>query len=114
MTLLSGGEQALTAVVGSLLLHHVALVDELLEDTAERLLGDLENVEQLGNLHAGIAIDEMQHAVVRAPEAEFREHVVGIAGEIAIGEEQQLDHVPGGLARAARALAACGRPVDDI
>jgi hypothetical protein len=82
------------AVVRAFLLHHVALVDELLEHAAERLLGDLEDVEQLRNLHAGIAIDEMQHPVMGAPETEFRQHVVGIADEVAIGEEQELDDVP--------------------
>ena len=45
-------EQPLAAVVGALLLHHIALVDELLEHAAERLLGDLQDVEQLGDLHA--------------------------------------------------------------
>src|SRR5262245_44471722 len=87
-------EQALAPVVRALLLHHVALVDELLEHAAERLLGDLEDVEQLRNLHAGIAVDEMQHPVMSAPEIEFRQHVVGIADEVAIGEEQELDDVP--------------------
>ena len=45
-------EQALAAVVGAFLLHHIALVDELLEHAAERLLGDLQDVEELGDLHA--------------------------------------------------------------
>ena len=92
-------EQALPAVVRALLLHHVALVDELLEHATERLLGDLQDVEQLRDLHAGIAVDEMQHAVVGAPEAELRQHVVGIADEVAIGEEQELDDVPDRLVR---------------
>ena len=37
-----------------------------------------------------MAIDEMQHAVMRAAEAEILQDGVGVAGEIAIGEEQQL------------------------
>ncbi len=37
-----------------------------------------------------MAIDEMQHAVMRAAEAEILQDRVGVAGEIAIGEEQQL------------------------
>ena len=92
-------EQPLAAVVRALLLHHVALVDELLEHATERLLGDLEDVEQLGDLHAGIAVDEMQHPVMRAAEAELGQHVVGIADEVAIGEEQKLDDVPDRLVR---------------
>ena len=106
-------EQALAAVIGALLLHHIALVDELLEHAAERLLGDLENVEQFRNFHAGIAVDEMQHPVVRASEAELRQHVVGIAGEVAIGEEQQLDDVPDGLAPTGPAFSARSLPIGD-
>ena len=87
-------QQALAAVVLALLLHHVALVDELLEHAAERLLGDLQHVQQVGNLHAGVAIDEMQHPVVRPAEAELGQHVVRIADEIPVGEEQKLDDVP--------------------
>ena len=37
-----------------------------------------------------MAIDEMQHAVMRAAEAEILQDGVGVAGEIAIGEEQEL------------------------
>ena len=40
-----------------------------------------------------MAVDEMQHAVMRAAEAEIGEDGIGVAGEIAIGEEQQLDEV---------------------
>ena len=100
-------EEALAPVVGARLLQHIALVDELLEHAAERLLGDLEDVEQFGDLHARIAVDEMQHPVVRAAEAEFLQHVVGIADEVAIGEEQKLDDVP----EPARPRAPQARPV---
>src|SRR5262245_9801638 len=50
---LAGGrdiEQTLAAVVLPLLLHHIALVDELFEHTAERLLGDLQDVQQVRDL----------------------------------------------------------------
>ena len=104
-------EQALAAVLRALLLHHVALVDELLEHAAERLLGDVEDVEQVGNLHAGIAVDEMQHPVMGAAEAELVQHLVGIADEIAIGEEQKLDDVPDRLGR--RGRRAGGRTLGD-
>jgi hypothetical protein len=106
-------EQALAAVVRALLLHHVALIDELLEHAAERLLGDLENVEQLRHLHAGIAVDEMQHPVMGPAEAEFCQHVVGIADEVAIGEKQELDDVPDRLVAACRAVCAGGEPIGD-
>ncbi len=43
----------------------------------------------------------MQHPVMRAPEAELGERLVGVAHEVAIGEEQQLDQVENRLARPA-------------
>ena len=102
-------EQALAAVLRALLLHHVALVDQLLEHAAERLLGDVEDVEQVGDLHAGIAVDEMQHPVMGAAEAELGEHLVGVADEIAVGEEQQLDDVPDRLRRRRPGTLGAGR-----
>src|SRR6266545_3691666 len=87
-------EQPLAAVELAFLLLDIAEIDQLLEHPAKRLLGDLENVQELGNLHARIAIDEMQYPVMGAAEAEFHQDVVGIADEIAIGEKQQLDDVP--------------------
>ena len=95
-------QQPLAAVLRALLLHHVALIDQLLEHAAERLLGDVQDVEQVGDLHARIAVDEMQHAVMRAAEAELAQHLVRIADEVAIGEEQQLDDVPDRLLRRRR------------
>jgi len=80
-------------------LHHITFVDELFEHAAERLLGDLQDIEQVRNFHAGIAVDEMQHAVMGAAEAELGQNLVGIADEVAIGEEQELDEVEIGLAR---------------
>ena len=50
---------------------HVAFVDQLLEHAAERLLGDAQDIEQLRDLHARIAVDEMQHPVMRAAETEL-------------------------------------------
>ena len=45
-------QQPLAAVLRALLLHDVTLIDQLLEHAAERLLGDVEDVEQVGDLHA--------------------------------------------------------------
>ena len=86
-------EQPLAAVVGAFFLDHIAFIDELFEDAAERLFGDPQNVEQVGNLHAGIAVDEMQHAVVRAAETELGQNFVGVADKIAVGEEQKFDQI---------------------
>jgi len=44
-------------------------VDQLLEDAAEALLGDLEDVEEVRDPDAGMAIDEMDDAVMRPPKA---------------------------------------------
>jgi hypothetical protein len=66
----------------------------LLEHAAERLLGDAQDVEEIGDLQPGIAVDEMQHPVMGPAEAERFELMVGIAHEIAIGEEQELDDIP--------------------
>ena len=64
-------KKPLASIALAFLLQNVTFVDELLEDAAERLLGDAQNVEQVGDLHAGIAIDEMQHAMVRAAKLSF-------------------------------------------
>ena len=45
-------QEPLAAVLRAFLLHHVALIDQLLEHAAERLLGDVEDLEQVGDLHA--------------------------------------------------------------
>src|SRR5206468_4589213 len=86
-------QQALAAITLAFFLHDVALVDQLLEHAAERLLGDTQNVEQVGNLHAGIAVHKVQYAVMRAAKAELRQHVIGIADEVSVGKEQKLDEV---------------------
>ena len=44
----------------------------------------------------GRSVDEMQHPVMRPAEAEVLEQMVGVADEIAIGEEHQLDHSSSG------------------
>ena len=97
-------EQALPAVVVAGLLHDVAFVEQLLQHAPERLLGDAQDVEQVGDLQPGIAVDEMHDPVMRPAEAEGLQLIVGVADEVAVGEEQQLDDVPAqiGLARRGR------------
>ena len=63
----------------------------MLQHPCQTLLGDLQDFEQIGNLQPRVAIDEVQHAVMRTPQAELGEHGIGLAGEVAVGEEQQLD-----------------------
>ena len=71
LALRSDEQQPLAAVSCTLLLHHITFIDKLLEHPAERLLGDPQDVEQFGNLHARIAVDEMQHPMMGAAEAEL-------------------------------------------
>src|SRR4051812_23754553 len=52
-------QQALPAVLGPFALNHVTLIDELFEHAPERLLGDAQDIEQLRDFHARIAIDEV-------------------------------------------------------
>src|SRR5262249_12309934 len=70
---------------------------ELLEHATQGLFRNVEDIEQVGDLHAGIAVDEMQHAMVRTPKAQLQQHFVWVTDEVAVGEEQKLDDVPDGL-----------------
>ena len=106
---LGGGvKQALPAVVIAGLLDDIALVEQLLEHPAERLLGDAQDVQQVGDLQAGIAVDEMHHPVMGPAEPESLELMVGIADEVAVGEEQQFDDVPAQFAGPRGRGRACG------
>ena len=67
--LVGGVEQALAAVGVAGPLLDVAVVDELAQHAGEALLGDLEDIEQVGDRHAGLEVDEVEHAVMRAAEA---------------------------------------------
>src|SRR4051794_15702711 len=71
-------KQPMAPIVGPLLLDDIALVDELLEHAAERLLGDAQDVEQVGHLHARVPVDEMQHPMMRPSKSEFLQNVVRI------------------------------------
>src|SRR5262249_14543887 len=104
-------EQALAPIVHPLLLHDIALVDELLEHPAQRLFGDFHDVEQVRNLHTGITVDEMQHPVMRTAETQLRQHVVGVAGEVPIGKKQKFNNVPDRLLRARPPFRAGQGPV---
>ena len=68
-----------------------SFVDELFENTRKGLLRYLENIQQFRDLQAGIAVDEVQHAMMCPAEAVLRQDGVGIAGKIAVGEIEKLD-----------------------
>jgi hypothetical protein len=44
-----------------------------------------------------------------AAEAELRKHMIGVADEVAIGEEQELDDIPDRLVRTVRRIGGAGR-----
>ena len=89
--LLGDKQQPLTPVALAAALGDPAFIDELLQDARQALLGDLENVEQISNAQARVAIDEMQHAVMGPPEAVGGEDGIGLTREVAIGKEHELD-----------------------
>jgi hypothetical protein len=59
-------EEPLATVERSGLLLDEALVEKLLQNTAEALLGDLEDVEQVVDADTGMAVDEMDDTVMGA------------------------------------------------
>src|SRR5215204_249081 len=79
-----GEKEALAAVCGPGPLLDEALLDELLEDAVEALLGDAQDVQKLGDGKAGLPVDEVEDAVMSA-------------AEVAIGEKEQLDQIVGRL-----------------
>ena len=84
-------EQPLAPIARAFALIDEALVDEIAQDAAEALFGDAQDVKQFGDVHARIAANEVDDAVVGAAEAVVIENVVGIGDEVAIGKEQQFD-----------------------
>ena len=84
-------KQSFTSVGLARSLCHEAFVDQLLEDAGEALFGDLEDMQKIRDPEAGVAVDEMQDAMVRAAKAILFEHLIGVVGEITIGEEEKFD-----------------------
>ena len=98
-------QQALAAVAVAGVLHDEALAHELAQHARQALLGDAQDGQQVAHAHLRMAADEIDHAVMRPAEAVARQHRVGLGGEIAIGEIEQLD------ALAQLVLAQAGRAV---
>src|SRR5204863_155280 len=87
----SNARPRIAAIALAGLLHDPPLIHELLENAGQALLRNLQNLQQVGDAKAGMAIDEMQHAVMRASETELGQRRIRLPGEVAVGEEQQLD-----------------------
>ncbi len=98
LALCGGEKKTLPPVVIAGSLHDIPFVEQLLENPSEGLFGDAQHVEQVGHLEAGIAVDEMDDPVMRPPETEDLQLIVGVADKVPIGKEQQLDDIPAQLA----------------
>src|SRR4051794_18977612 len=97
LTLRCHVKQPLAPVIGASPLLHIRFVDQLLENPSKRLLGDLEDIKKLCNLHPRVAIDKMQYPVMCPAEAKRRQHLIRVADKVAISKEQQLDDIPNRL-----------------
>jgi hypothetical protein len=67
------------------------LPNQLSKDPVQALFGDSQNLQQLGDRQQWMASDEMDNAMMGAPETVSSEDRIGLRGEITISEEQQLD-----------------------
>ena len=85
---------ALAAVFLADLRDHQPLIDQLAQHPVERLLGDLKDIQQPRHSDPWPALDKVDRPVMGAPEPAITQHRIRIAGEIAIGKEQQLDALP--------------------
>ena len=83
-------EVLLAPVRGAAALLDIALGQQVDQHARQALLGDPEQGQQLGDVDARPGADEMQRAVMRAPEARLGQHRVDGAREVAMGEEQQF------------------------
>lgn len=93
MSFFSCMQQPLTPVVGAWALFNEVLIDELFQDSAKALFCDPKNVEEVGDHDPRIAVNEMQHPVVGAPELILCESIIRIGGEVAISEKKQFDQI---------------------
>src|SRR5690554_6870715 len=87
--LFGGKQQALPPVAFTRALRDISVVDQLAQDPRQALLGDAQNVEQIGHRHTRAQIDEIDHPVMGAAESLHFEKGIGIAHEIAIGKKEQ-------------------------
>lgn len=85
-----GVEPALAAVFRSGHLTDIAAIDKLFQYARKALLGDLQGFQKIGDGHARLAGDEIDDAVVSAPEAYALKDRVRIGGEVAIGEKEKF------------------------
>jgi hypothetical protein len=87
-------EKALPAILRAGMLDNETLADELAKHPVEALLGDPQNQQQFADRHLRPSSHEMDHPMMRSAEIVLRQDRVGLGGEVAIGEEQQLNALP--------------------
>jgi hypothetical protein len=87
-------QQPLSPVMWALLLHDELLPDQLAENAAQTLLGDVQDGEQLTDGYLRVAADKVDDAVVGAAKTVSRKNRVRLGRKIAVCEKQQLDPIP--------------------
>src|SRR5262249_40181682 len=80
----------------------------LAEHPVQALLGNPQDAEQLANRYQRVAADEMDDAMMGAAEPIFFEDRIRLRGEVAIGEEQELDALPYFLLVQISGFTVCG------
>lgn len=86
-------KQALSAILSAGAGLDKSQIEQLLENAVQALLGDLQNVEQGGDGEPGPTADEVQHAMVRAPEIIIFEQAVSVADKVAVSEKEEFDEI---------------------
>jgi hypothetical protein len=76
------------------MLHHEPLTHQLPQHSIKTLLGDPKDAEQFADGHLRMSADKVHDPVMRSAKTIFFEDCVRFGGEIAVGEEQQLDALP--------------------
>jgi len=84
-------EETLAPILCTRPLDDEFLPDQLTENTAQALLGDAQNAEQLADGHLGVPSNEVDDTMVGTTKTIFCQDRIGLCGEITISEKQELD-----------------------
>ena len=76
------------------LLPDEVLPNQLAKNSAQTLLGDAQDCEELADGDPRVSSDKMDDAMMGAAKTVSRQDRVGLGGEITIGKKQQLDPLP--------------------
>ena len=80
------GEKAFSPIRLASLLDDKSLIDQLFQNPRETLLGNFENIKEIGDAQAGVPVDEMQHPMVSTTKPEFGKDDVGFASKVPVSE----------------------------